>query len=243
MQHPSRTFKTVLYVLGASLIVNLVSIGYISKKFYYKATKTTGIKTPVKYDYSKKTTYYLNRQTVYDLFPIKKNDVVFAGDSHTQRFDLAEYFPNKKIRNRGIDSDISQGLLLRLKQILPGHPSKLFIEIGFNDLRQQIPSSETLKNIDAIDATIVKQSPETHVYFLNVFPSNEHGVNKHLRDSIIMFNKKLTAYCSNKKVDLIDMYSVLSNNGALKKDYDGGDGIHLNGPGYLAWREKIKRYL
>lgn len=217
-----------------SLSVNVAAIFFAAKRIYYSIDRSSK---------EKKITYYLDRNTVYDLFKVDSTDIVFAGNSHTQMFDIEEYFTGNRIKNRGISGDISAGLLNRLDQFTKGHPKKVFIEIGFNDIIKKINSDSIAKNIKLICEKITRDSPRTKVYVLSVFPSDATIGKVYVKDSIPILNQKIKSYCAKAGISYIDLYSGMSDNGGLRKEFDSGDKIHLNGQGYLFWSEKIKAYL
>lgn len=188
--------------------------------------------------------YYLNTQTMYALLPIKKHDFVLVGDSHTKRFNFTEYFAaDFYVKNRGIEGDISAGVLNRMNQIIPGKPEKIFIEIGYNDLTYQITPDSVCKNIKLIVNKIKTGSPTTKIYINSVFPSDRADLGVTVKEEIKELNRCLKQLCKDDSIPYIDIYSKLSDKGILNKKYDSGDGIHLNGPGYIVWAETLKPYL
>lgn len=232
-------FKALLI---ASICVNFAALYFGVKHVYYK----TGKKNTV---FSEKPTlnnlsYYLNRQTVYDIFPVTQNDIVFAGDSHTQRFDVAEYFPGYNIKDRGIDKDISLGLLKRVDQITHGHPKKIFIEIGFNDLWFNFTADTIINHIKTIIDTIKIKSPGSEIYVNSIFPCSNNDGSIDFRVLVPILNTKLKRLCNSYDIPYIDINSKLNDNkDGLNHKYDAGDGIHLNGLGYLVWASLLKPYL
>ena len=90
-----------------------------------------------------------SRVILFELFEsLSRNShsIVFLGNSLTQNFELSEFFPNHKIKNRGINGDVSAGILNRVKSITALHPSKIFIEMGINDLGTGVSNDRILKN-------------------------------------------------------------------------------------------------
>ena len=220
-------------MLFASILVNLLFVG---KKIYNRYQESLSEKP-------NKITYQLNRQTVYELLPVTKEDIVFAGDSHTEHFDLNEFFPNHPVKNRGISGDTSPGLLARFNQVVDGNPKKIFLEIGYNDFQYDIKPDSTIKNIALMVGQIKTKSPKSAVYIISVFPSTTvvNGINPVNIERKL--NKDIRLYTERNKVHFIDLYSKLSNNGSLNKKYDAGDGIHLNGEGYTLWTKTIKEFV
>jgi lysophospholipase L1-like esterase len=232
-------FKILLCLIVASLVLNFYVAFLLVKRIYYskKYKVVVNIKDNLIH-------YSFDRQSVYDIFPLAKNDIVFIGDSHVQKFDLDDFFPGQQIKNRGIDGDISAGVFNRLYQIEMGKPRKLFIEIGFNDLHYGITPDSVINNVKKIILTLNSYSPNTIIYFNNILPCDKILEGRNLKPLIMTFNQKLRALCIKYNTFLIDIHSKLANsNDGLEKNYDCGDGIHLNGKGYLVWSNVLKHYL
>lgn len=221
-----KKFKTILIF---SLILNIIAIAFGARRVYYMYEENT---------VTKNQSSPFSRQSIYDLFPIDSTDIVFIGDSHTQRFDTQEFFNNPNIKNRGFDGDVTTDLLKRLPKIVVGHPKKMFIEIGFNDLRTKPPVDSVVKNITSIVTYIKTHSPSTKIYLNNIFPSaiTYTYINKYSAAVNNALSKQLG-------ITLINIHDALVNNGRLNPKYDCGDGVHLNGQGYLVWANILKPYL
>src|SRR5258708_19960927 len=112
------------YLLLGSLILNVVFLYFAVRHFVNAPKQIVPQKSP----------YWLHRKNIFDMIPIDSNDIIFAGDSHTQRFEVAEFFHSLKVKNRGINYDTSTGLLTRIHALTKTHPSKIFIKIALNDL-------------------------------------------------------------------------------------------------------------
>ena len=64
-----------------------------------------------------------------------QNRVVFFGDSITDIWKLAEYFPGKPYINRGISGQTTPQMLVRLRQdVIDLHPNVLVVLAGTNDV-------------------------------------------------------------------------------------------------------------
>ena len=70
---------------------------------------------------------YIQRSTQFELMPERNTDIVFLGDSITARFEWQEYFSDLTVANRGIDSDVTEGVLNRLDTVENQHPKKIFL--------------------------------------------------------------------------------------------------------------------
>ena len=64
---------------------------------------------------------YLPYAAVFEMNE-KDADIIFAGDSITNRERFDDFFPESNLLNRGIDVDITEGLYNSLDEILSHHP-------------------------------------------------------------------------------------------------------------------------
>src|SRR5215469_13571157 len=64
-----------------------------------------------------------------------ENRVVFLGDSITDYWKLADYFPGKPYINRGVDGQTTPEMLVRFRQdVIDPHPAVLVVLAGTNDI-------------------------------------------------------------------------------------------------------------
>ena len=179
-----------------------------------------------------------------------KDAIIMLGDSHSEYgADWNRFFPNaKRIINRGVIGDDSQGIAKRLYQILPYKPHKIFFECGTNELSHGWSVEQTFKGIINIIETIRKSCPNTKLYVQTLLPLNkEVGIWKLLQnkdDMIISLNKKIENYCYKNKITFIDLYHPLLgvNTKEMRRDYCR-DGLHLTHKGYECWADIIRPYI
>ena len=193
-------------------------------------------------------TYWLNRQELFESLPTDSNSIVFLGNSLTQNFELAEFFPNYKIKNRGINGDVSVGILNRVKSITDLHPSKIFVEMGINDLGTGVSRESILKNYNSLIDFIQSECKSTKIYIQSTFPVENGGrrypnfCNERVNAEVVKLNTSLEDLAIEKKITFINVYPHLELNGQLNPMYSV-DGIHLNGAGYLLWAEILKPFV
>ena len=186
----------------------------------------------------------------FEQLPIRGNDIVFLGNSITDGGEWAELFNNRHVKNRGISADRSGWLLDRLDPIINGHPKKLFLMIGTNDLAVGIAPEEVAANVEKLLDRFAEESPWTKIYVQSILPVN--GVDTKAKPKnhwkkgaeIIETNKLLETLCEGRKnVMYVDVYSALvDEKGMLDKQYTN-DGLHLMGEGYLAWKTVIEKFV
>ena len=118
--------------------------------------------------------YYKRFIQFMDEAPISNKDIVMLGNSLTENGgNWAARLGNKHIRNRGIIGDEVMGVYDRLHQILPGHPAKLFLLIGVNDISHGLTSDSIVSMIRTTVERIRKESPDTRLYLQSLLPINE----------------------------------------------------------------------
>ena len=96
------------------------------------------------------STYYHQRATHFRTLPKTKNDILFLGNSITDGAEWRELFADNQVKNRGISSDISAGVVNRIDEIALRKPAKVFLMIGINDLSRNISTDSVFKNITRI---------------------------------------------------------------------------------------------
>ena len=194
---------------------------------------------PVDTSYS--TTYYQQKVILFRLLPDEKNEIIFLGNSITDIGEWTEIWHNIKVKNRGISGDNTFGVLARLDEVLSSKPAKIFIMIGINDISKETPDSIIIDNYKKIIARVKTESPKTKLYVQSILPTNNefNDFKRHQdKDEHIQFvNKKLQEICVAEKIFYVDLYnSFLNEQGKLDKKYTN-DGLHINGYGYMKWKE------
>ncbi|MDN6065136.1 MAG: GDSL-type esterase/lipase family protein [Lactococcus lactis] len=190
----------------------------------------------------------------------KKGQTLFVGSS------LMEIFPIEKweeagevtfshyIYNRAVRATPTSFLLEHIEsQIFNLEPSKIFINIGTNDIGFEIPEEEFLNNYDQILSQIESKLPQTQVYVMRYYPINTVDFGQDSDEKTLFetrsnekFQKasdKIKKLADNHHFHFIDVNDGLSDeNGNLKKELTF-DGAHLNPAGYQLVLENLKVYL
>jgi lysophospholipase L1-like esterase len=151
--------------------------------------------------------------------------------------------------NRGISGDNTFGVLARLPQIVSGKPSKIFLMIGINDLKREVPVPVIIENYQRMVAMIRKESPRTRIYLQSVLPVNDSMLIQPFRKvtntDVQKLNEALQALTQPKHIYYVNLHEVFADEkGQLKKD-ETPDGLHLKIPSYVAWVNYLqqKKYL
>lgn len=179
-------------------------------------------------------------------------NIVFYGDSITNKYDIENFFPSNNIINSGISGDEASDLIERINDdVYKYNPSKVFILIGINDLNHGVDKDEILNNIQEVITGIKINRKLAKIYVQSIYPINkdymkekDYGFNEELtNDDIIDLNKKIEELCKKNKITYIDVYdSLLDEDGNLNREYSK-EGLHLNDVGYLKVSETLSKYI
>lgn len=191
--------------------------------------------------------YWDQRFSLFDTLPIYPGDIVFLGNSITDGGEFNELFKMNNIKNRGIRSDNINGVKKRLAQVTKGHPKKIFLLIGVNDIPGTQTADQIAKRYASLVEEIRRQSPQTKLYLQSVMPiNNSFKRYKSLtgkENTIKLLNKKIKDIAEKNHCIYIDLWPTLADaTGRLKKHYTN-DGLHLTGAGYRAWTSAIEKYV
>src|ERR1700752_1965540 len=176
-----------------------------------------------------------------------KYKTIFLGNSLTEMFDLNAYFKDTTILNCGIVGDFSEGLVSRAELIARLKPTKLFIEIGINDIIEKISLTEICNNYNQLIEIIKKKSPETKIYIQSNLPLiiNRPSIltgNEHVNNLVKMQNENLRQLSVKTGCIYVDVYTEFAKE-KNKESLFIWDGIHLTDKAYQIWAEKVKGYL
>ena len=212
----------------------------------------------IKYQDDYKRNTFIKRISEFKENPIGHNKVVFLGNSITN--GLRRHFSKfnrSDIVNRGIDGDISLGILERLDEIIYYKPKAVFILIGindfFNDLTKmpEVTPKFVSKNILKAANTIKRGSPNTRIYLQTILPINTQQYQEKLKkDTGIIYDWLEPEFEININEQIVktneilrnnDIFQVINlhphfvdNNYIMKEEYST-DGVHLNKFGYQNW--------
>jgi lysophospholipase L1-like esterase len=216
-----------------SVLLNLIIIsGFVGKKIYNRLAHT-GTNA---YADSVNTT----KNDILQRLPIQEGDIVFVGNSITERFPMNEMFNSTRVKNRGIGSNSTAHVLSRTAPIAKAKPSKIFIEVGINDLAFNVPLQTIMINFRSIIDTIRAYSPGTGIYITTLLPTI--GPDGHLMPEIIELNKELVSFCNAMYVTLVDTYTPFVDDKHMDTTLTT-DGTHLNYDGYVKYAKALSGYV
>lgn len=200
------------------------------------------------YDHSGKS--HVNN--IYDIKVQPNDNFIFLGDSITQRYPLNEFYEELPVVNSGVGGNTTDDILDSMNErVYQYNPTKVFILIGINDLKQEKSVDYIYNNIIKIVNEIKKNRPSTEIYVESIYPINNsenekintESIKNRSNNSINKINKKLEKKFKNTNVTYIDINKgLLDNEKKLKIEYTE-DGVHLSPLGYIKVTKLLLPYL
>ena len=178
---------------------------------------------------------------------IDKN-YVFVGDFYIDKynFDDLDYYYVKSTKD-----DLTTGKLLdnMRNMIYDFNPSIVFIQVGFNDLKNDRSIDDIYSDYKKIIENIRENRPYAKIVINSLLPINKDKddfdslrVNDSYNDDVIKLNDKLKSLAEEKNIDYMDLYNIIGEDNKLKDDYTSNV-IDLNDDGYEKIVNEIKKYL
>ncbi|HKH98642.1 MAG TPA: SGNH/GDSL hydrolase family protein [Candidatus Sulfotelmatobacter sp.] len=166
--------------------------------------------------------------------------VVFFGDSITDAWKLADYFPGKTYVNRGISGQTTWQMLVRFRQdVIDLHPRAVVVLAGTNDIAGNTGPMRN-EDIEANYASMadLARANGIRIVFSSVLPV--HNYTDKAQDffaqrspaRILALNKWLKSYCAKKRLIYLDYFSALVDDKGFMKRELAEDGLHPNDAGY-----------
>lgn len=228
----------VLFIANILLVIMIVFLTYMGGFF----SRVLPFKCGGGYSYLDNS-QYLAGVSMYDITEREDAKIIFAGDSLTARGNFEEFFDERDIINRGIGSDISEGLYNRIDQIILLKPKKVFIMIGINDISEDILLEDTLYYVSEICKAIKKSNSDTEIYIQSVLPTVSGDIKQ--KKKIIELNQEYSILCDmDEKMFFVDLYTLfLNDKNEVNSELYSPDGVHLNGNGYKVWVDSISEFI
>lgn len=195
----------------------------------------------------KYTELYYQRASLFEILPVNSDDIVFVGNSLTHGCEWHELFGMSNIKNRGINGDVIQGVFERIDPVVNGHPKKIFLLSGVNDVSHNLSADSIATAMGNLIDYIRTKTPETKLYVQSLLPiNNSFGRYKAIfgKEQVIRdINAKLAAMADEKGFVWINSYPIFADeNGNLDVRYTN-DGLHLLGNGYIHWKNFLLPYV
>jgi len=160
--------------------------------------------------------------------------VVFLGDSITDKWNLAAYFPGKPYVNRGIGGQVTPQMVVRFHaDVVALKPAAVVILGGVNDV-QGVLQVEDEPQIEANYAAMAEMAQANGIrpIFTAILPVNNYAeaaksvLDERKPAELARINAWLKAYCDAHGYGFIDYGPMLrDDHGLMRADYSI-DGVH-----------------
>lgn len=166
--------------------------------------------------------------------PAGTNQVIFMGDSITDGWNLAQYFPNKPYINRGIGGQITPQMLVRFRpDVVNLQPLVTVILAGTNDIAASM-SYETTAIIEG-NLESMAELARVHSFvpiIATILPVCGNVVASRPPAIILELNTWIQMYCEQTGAIYLDYFSAMVGPDGLLKQELTGDCLHPNAAGY-----------
>jgi lysophospholipase L1-like esterase len=171
---------------------------------------------------------------------VGEDRVVFMGDSITDIWNLAKYFPGKPYINRGIGGQTTPQMLIRYRpDMIVLQPKVVVIMAGTNDIAGNT-GPMSLTQIEDNYATMAElaRAHNIRVVFSSVTPVNDYTERSKLffplrsPGQILELNHWMKNYCAQNGFVYLDYFSAMVDDKGLLKSDLAEDGLHPDDKGY-----------
>ena len=195
--------------------------------------------------------YYkeLNRKVI-------PGQIVCAGSSLMEQFPVEKFIKENQLDvtlyNRGIGGYVTEELLEHINTcILDLQPSRLFINIGTNDLSNpNVTISQMIANYDRILSIVQEKFPQVEIYMMAYYPINYEAAAEEMKPCLrVRTNERINEANEAVKVlgqkhhaRYIDINAPLKDaQGNLKAEYTI-EGMHITEEGYRSIFPEFMKY-
>jgi lysophospholipase L1-like esterase len=187
--------------------------------------------------------HYLTKTKLAENMTQEDSVIIFLGDSQFEYANWNELLGRNDVLNRGIAGDVVSGLIGRVAEVCRHQPTKIFIEIGTNDLSMGLSVDEIMADYEKLIEAI-KERTTAEIYINSVLPVQDLPGENYQNSEILNLNRNLKDFCKKKFLRYIDLTATFTDDdsGNLKTEYTS-DGLHLNAKGYLEWKQILNKLL
>jgi lysophospholipase L1-like esterase len=179
--------------------------------------------------------------------------VVFMGDSITDGWKLASYFPNKPYINRGISGQTTPQMLVRFRpDVIALKPQVVVILAGTNDIAGNT-GPMTLEAIEGNIASMFElaRASDVRVVIASVLPVSDYAKNREGKpinqttrrppEKIVAINEWLKKQAAQNGLTYLDYFSAMVDEKGFLKEELSNDGLHPNDKGYVVMQPLVEQ--
>ncbi len=170
--------------------------------------------------------------------PAVDGRVVFLGDSITDGWNLAKYFPGKPYVNRGISGQTTMQMLVRMHpDVIHLHPAAFILLAGTNDIaRNTGPETQEMVEDNIRAMCELAASHKIKIILCLLTPISDYTKSKQTErrppSDIVNLNHWIESFARDVHAQVADYYTALVDDKGMLRDGFSDDGLHPNAKGY-----------
>ena len=175
--------------------------------------------------------------------PPEKGGIVFVGASSIVRWNVAEFFPDLRVINRGFGgSEMADTAHFAARTVLPYEPRIVVLYPGENDIARGVPPETVAAGFERFVATVHGALPSTRILVIGLKPTPARW---RFNPQMLETNRLLRAIAG--RHDMITYISVekamLGPDKLPRPDLFIEDGQHMTPAGYDIWTDIVGPHL
>lgn len=177
--------------------------------------------------------------------PAKGAILLIGSSSFTKWQNVGDWFPDKRIINRGFGGSSLPDLIRYFDQIVePYNPIQVVVYCGENDVASSpaVTADTVMKRFRMLHSMIRKVYPAVRISFVSLKPS---PVRASFLSTVRETNRVIELFCrQTANTDFIDVFTpMLNTDGSFKEELFVSDRLHMNEKGYLIWKKAMEPFL
>ena len=163
---------------------------------------------------------------------------MFLGDSITDGWDLAKYFPGKPYVNRGIGGQTTMQMVVRMHpDVIHLSPAAFILLAGTNDISRNT-GPETLEMVEDNFRAMSEMAESHHIKIILCLltPVSDYTKRKQTDRrppaDIVNLNHWMESYAPDVHAKVADYYTALVDDKGMLREGYSDDGLHPNAKGY-----------
>jgi lysophospholipase L1-like esterase len=222
-----RTFRRLLLF---SYPLLLLAIGLLLWRGNFFGSRNESTSAPDDY---KSNPHWMEQSEFYGLYRDTPR-IVLIGTSLTARILWGEALGRPEAAGRGVNGDVTAGILARVAAVTARPPAICFVEGGINDLDRGLALSEIAGNLT--EAAQRLEAAGVRPVLTAIFPvTDAYPDFGRMNARIDSVNRRLRAAAGDRHWDFLDINASLAPGGTRLRQYARGDGLHLTAAAYRLW--------
>ncbi len=175
--------------------------------------------------------------------PPRKGGIVFVGASSIVRWNVAEFFPDLPVLNRGFGgSEMADTAHFAARTVLPYEPRLVVLYPGENDIARGVSPETVAAGFERLVATVHGALPKTRILVIGLKPTPARW---RFNGQMIETNRLLRAIAARREaITYISVEKAMLGPDKLPRpDLFIGDGQHMTQAGYEIWTDIVRPHV